>query len=45
VKELYAGLSAAARKFGCEIVGGDTTRVKREQFVVVALIGKSNAHK
>jgi thiamine-monophosphate kinase len=40
VKELYAGLRAAARKFGCQIVGGDTTQVKHEQFVVVTLIGE-----
>jgi thiamine-monophosphate kinase len=40
VKELYAGLRAAARKFDCQIVGGDTTHVKHEQFVVVALIGE-----
>ena len=40
VKELYRGLTAAARKFGCQIVGGDTTHVKHEQFVVVALIGE-----
>jgi thiamine-monophosphate kinase len=40
VKQLYAGLRAAARKFGCQIVGGDTTHVKREPFVVVALIGE-----
>jgi thiamine-monophosphate kinase len=40
VKELYAGLHAAGRKFHCQIVGGDTTRVKHEQFVVVALIGE-----
>jgi thiamine-monophosphate kinase len=40
VKALYAGLSAAARKFDCQIVGGDTTHVKYEQFVVVALIGE-----
>ena len=40
VKELYAGLHAAARKFDCQIVGGDTTHVKHEQFVVVALIGE-----
>ncbi len=40
VKELYAGLSAAARKFDCQIVGGDTTHVKHEQFVVAALIGQ-----
>ena len=40
VKELYAGLRAAARKFDCQIVGGDTTHVKHEQFVVVALVGE-----
>jgi thiamine-monophosphate kinase len=40
VKELYVGLSAAARKFGCQIVGGDTTHVKHEQFIVVALVGE-----
>lgn len=40
VKQLYAGLQAAARKFGCQIVGGDTTHVTREPFVVVGLIGE-----
>jgi thiamine-monophosphate kinase len=40
VEQLYAGLHAAARKFGCQIVGGDTTRVKHERFVVVALVGE-----
>ena len=40
VKQLYAGLQAAARKFGCQIVGGDTTHVRHEPFVVVALIGE-----
>ena len=40
VEQLYAGLHAAARKFDCQIVGGDTTRVKHEQFVVVTLIGE-----
>jgi thiamine-monophosphate kinase len=39
VKELYAGMNAAARRFGCEIVGGDTTHVRREQFVVVTMLG------
>src|SRR5664280_1519659 len=39
VKELYEGLRAAAGEFNCEIVGGDTTRVKHEQFVMVALVG------
>ncbi|HUJ09781.1 MAG TPA: thiamine-phosphate kinase [Verrucomicrobiae bacterium] len=40
VQELYAGLQAVAKKFHCEIVGGDTTRVSRQQFIVVALIGE-----
>ena len=40
VRELYAGMTAVARRFGCEIVGGDTTHVRREQFVVVTLIGE-----
>jgi len=40
VHDLYAGMTAVARKFGCEIVGGDTTHVRREQFVVIALIGE-----
>ena len=40
VKELYAGMRAAARKFGCQIVGGDTTHVKHGVFVVIALIGQ-----
>jgi thiamine-monophosphate kinase len=40
VKQLYAGLEAAARPFRCQIVGGDTTHVSHEQFVVVALIGE-----
>ena len=39
VEELYSGLRAAAAKFGCQIVGGDTTRVTHEQFVVVTLVG------
>lgn len=40
VEQLYDGLSAAAERFGCAIVGGDTTRVKHEQFVVVTLLGE-----
>jgi thiamine-monophosphate kinase len=40
VEQLYAGLHAAARKFGCRIVGGDTTHVRREQFVVVTMLGE-----
>lgn len=42
VNELYAGMHAAARKFGCEIVGGDTAHVKHEQFVVVTLLGHAD---
>ena len=40
VEELYAGLRSGAGKFNCRIVGGDTTRVKHEQFIAVALIGE-----
>ena len=40
VEQLYDGLQAAAQKFGCTIVGGDTTRVRREQFVVVSMLGE-----
>ncbi|MCG3150075.1 MAG: Thiamine-monophosphate kinase [Verrucomicrobiae bacterium] len=39
VRQLYTGLHAAAKKFGCEIVGGDTAHTRREQFVVVTLLG------
>ena len=39
VEQLYRGLRAAADPFDCVIVGGDTTHVRREPFVVVALIG------
>jgi thiamine-monophosphate kinase len=41
VEQLYAGMHAAARKFGCRIVGGDTTHVKHEQFVVVTMLGEA----
>lgn len=40
VEQLYAGLRAAADRFDCVIVGGDTTHVAKENFVVVALIGE-----
>jgi thiamine-monophosphate kinase len=42
VRELYGGLHAAARRFDCEIVGGDTAHVRREQFVVVTLLGHAD---
>ncbi len=41
VKELYAGMHAVAGKFGCRIVGGDTTHVPHEQFVVVTMLGEA----
>lgn len=40
VKELYDGLQTAARRFGCAVVGGDTTRVRGPMFVVVTLVGE-----
>jgi len=42
VRELYQGLHAAARRFGCEIVGGDTAHVHREPFVVVTVLGHAD---
>ncbi len=42
VRDLYAGLHAAARRFGCEIAGGDTAHVRHEQFVVVTLLGHAD---
>lgn len=42
VRELYAGMRAVAGQFGCEIVGGDTARVRHEQFVVVTLLGHAD---
>ena len=45
VRDLYAGMMAVARPFGCEIVGGDTTHVRGEQFVVIALIGEVERHR
>jgi thiamine-monophosphate kinase len=40
VEKLYAGLREMARRFGCAIVGGDTTHVAREPFVVVTVVGE-----
>ena len=40
VENLYAGLRDAARRFGCTIVGGDTTHVAREPFIVVTIVGE-----
>jgi len=40
VRDLYRGLTAAARRFGCTIVGGDTTQVRTEPFIVVAVLGE-----
>jgi thiamine-monophosphate kinase len=41
VEQLYDGMHAAAGKFACRIVGGDTTHVRHEQFVVVTLLGEA----
>ncbi len=40
VEQVYDGLRAAGESFGCAIVGGDTTHVKHDQFIVVSLIGE-----
>jgi thiamine-monophosphate kinase len=40
VEQVYNGLRSAAEPFGCTIVGGDTTHVKHDQFIVVSLIGE-----
>jgi thiamine-monophosphate kinase len=42
VQQLYAGLTAIAGKFGCRIGGGDTARVRGEQFIVVTLVGHAD---
>jgi thiamine-monophosphate kinase len=42
VEQLYAGMHAAAGKFGCRIVGGDTTHVRHEQYVVVTMVGEAD---
>jgi thiamine-monophosphate kinase len=42
VSGLYAGMKAVAGRFGCEIVGGDITRVRHEPFVVVTLLGHAD---
>lgn len=40
VTALYRGMRAVARRFNCAIVGGDTTHVAHEQFVVITLVGE-----
>jgi thiamine-monophosphate kinase len=42
VTELYRGMRAVAGQFNCEIVGGDTAHVRREQFIVVTLYGHAD---
>jgi len=39
-KKLYLGLTAAARRHGCEIVGGDTSRSPSKLFVSVFIYGE-----
>ena len=40
VEAVYEGMRSVAGRFGCVIVGGDTTRVNHEQFIAVSLIGE-----
>ncbi len=40
VDRLYGGLGRLARRFHCEIVGGDTSHVPANPFVVVTVIGE-----
>ncbi len=40
VTGFYRGLHRAANRFRCQIVGGDTTHVAHEQFIVVTMIGE-----
>ena len=40
VQQLYRGIRAVASRFGCQVVGGDVTRVAHEQFVAVSLVGE-----
>lgn len=40
VQELYRGMRAVADQFQTHIVGGDTTRVARETFISISLIGE-----
>jgi thiamine-monophosphate kinase len=42
VEQLYAGMRDVAGKFGCRIVGGDTTHVRHEQFVVITVLGAAD---
>lgn len=39
IDDLYRGLQRAAKRFDCEIVGGDTTHVRGAPFVVVTIVG------
>lgn len=40
VLSIYKGASRIARRYGCKIIGGDTTLVPRELFVSIALLGE-----
>ena len=39
-KKLYRGLTAAARRHGCEIIGGDTSRSRSGLFISVFVYGE-----
>jgi len=47
LKELHHGITAAGKKFGCELIGGDITKWKgKERFAInVAMLSKPAANK
>lgn len=42
VKKLYKGILKASHRFGCEVVGGNTTLSKKEFSISVTVIGESS---
>jgi thiamine-monophosphate kinase len=40
VERIYRGMGAAARQYGCDIIGGDTTSSPRDVIVSIALTGE-----
>jgi len=43
LRAIYAGMEQAAKKFRCELVGGETTRA-RELFLSIALLGECRGY-
>jgi thiamine-monophosphate kinase len=40
VLSIYEGATEIAKRYNCEIIGGDTTLVKRDLFISIALLGE-----